>query len=149
MLASRKSESQAGEARQSISLSPEKDRYYSTRGSPFPFEGNGFDFSGGVEEKGTAALPRFFISLSNKEKEEDFMAMKGCKLPQRPKKRPKLMQKCLLVMFSFISENNWEVLFFHRCVHAHFLTLNCWLLLCMAIDGVPRSMAVRFVAREV
>ena len=87
--------------RHSMSLSPEKDRYYSTRGSLFPFEGNGFDFGGGMEEKGTTALPRFFISLSNKEKEEDFMAMKGCKLPQRPKKRPKLMQKCLLVIPSF------------------------------------------------
>ncbi|KAF7068496.1 hypothetical protein CFC21_074245 [Triticum aestivum] len=110
----RKSEAQASEARQSISLSPEKDRYYSTRGSPFPFEGNGFDFSGGVEEKGTAALPRFFISLSNKEKEEDFLAMKGCKLPQRPKKRPKLMQKCLLTVcpgawLSDLSHERYEV----------------------------------------
>jgi len=41
-------------------------------------------------------FPRFFVSLSNKEKEEDFMAMKGCKLPQRPKKRSKHLQKCLL-----------------------------------------------------
>ncbi|KAK1313840.1 hypothetical protein QJS10_CPA06g01565 [Acorus calamus] len=32
----------------------------------------------------------------SKEKEEDFMAMKGCKLPQRPKKRAKFIQKCLL-----------------------------------------------------
>ncbi|KAG8061337.1 hypothetical protein GUJ93_ZPchr0003g16936 [Zizania palustris] len=100
--------------RQSISLSPEKDRYYSTRGSPFPFEGNGFDFGGGMEEKGTTALPRFFISLSNKEKEEDFMAMKGCKLPQRPKKRPKLMQKCLLMVMpgawlSDLSHERYEV----------------------------------------
>lgn len=41
--------------------------------------------------------PRLFISLSSKEKEEDFMAMKGCKLPQRPKKRAKLLQKSLVV----------------------------------------------------
>ncbi|XP_051177592.1 uncharacterized protein [Lolium perenne] len=94
----RKSEALVGETRQSISVSPDKDRYYSTRGSPFTFEGNGFEFNGGVEEKGNTALPRFFISLSNKEKEEDFMVMKGCKLPQRPKKRPKLMQKCLLTV---------------------------------------------------
>lgn len=94
----RKSDSLMNEFKHSVALSPDKDRYYSTRGSPFPFEGNGFDFCGGAEEKGTTALPRFFIALSNKEKEEDFMAMKGCKLPQRPKKRPKLMQKCLLVM---------------------------------------------------
>lgn len=54
---------------------------------------------GGEERVGAAAtvMPRFFISLSNKEKEEDFLAMKGCKLPQRPKKRPKILQKSLLV----------------------------------------------------
>lgn len=113
-LHSRKSEAQASENRQSMSLSPEKDRYYSTRGSPFHFEGNGFDFNGGVEEKGTTALPRFFISLSNKEKEEDFMVMKGCKLPQRPKKRPKLMQKSLLMVcpgawLSDLSHERYEV----------------------------------------
>lgn len=41
--------------------------------------------------------PKLFLSLSSKEKEEDFMAMKGCKLPQRPKKRAKFLQKSLLV----------------------------------------------------
>nr|CAB3497980.1 unnamed protein product [Digitaria exilis] len=110
----RKSDSQANEYKQSMTLSPEKDRYYSTRGSPFPFEGNGFDFGGLTEEKGTTALPRFFIALSNKEKEEDFMAMKGCKLPQRPKKRPKLMQKCLHMVspgawLSDLSHERYEV----------------------------------------
>uniref|UniRef100_A0A0D9W0F1 Uncharacterized protein n=1 Tax=Leersia perrieri TaxID=77586 RepID=A0A0D9W0F1_9ORYZ len=110
----RKTEPLVSDNRHSMSLSPEKDRYYSTRGSPFPFEGNGFDFVGGMEEKGTTALPRFFISLSNKEKEEDFMAMKGCKLPQRPKKRPKLMQKCLLMVspgawLSDLSHERYEV----------------------------------------
>ncbi|RLN18205.1 uncharacterized protein C2845_PM02G46030 [Panicum miliaceum] len=111
---SRKSDSQANEYKKSMALSPEKDWYYSTRGSPFPFEGNGFDFGGLTEEKGTTALPRFFIALSNKEKEEDFMAMKGCKLPQRPKKRPKLMQKCLLMVspgawLSDLSHERYEV----------------------------------------
>ncbi|KAG6527850.1 hypothetical protein ZIOFF_009984 [Zingiber officinale] len=48
------------------------------------------------ERASAASLPRFFISLSNKEKEEDFMVMKGCKLPQRPKKRSKFVQKCIL-----------------------------------------------------
>ncbi|KAK3149006.1 hypothetical protein QOZ80_3AG0211650 [Eleusine coracana subsp. coracana] len=110
----RKSDSLVNEYKQSIALSPDKDRYYSTRGSPFPFEGNGFDFGGGTEEKGTTALPRFFIALSNKEKEEDFMAMKGCKLPHRPKKRPKLMQKCLLMVspgawLSDLSHERYEV----------------------------------------
>ncbi|KAL6636724.1 hypothetical protein ACP70R_024296 [Stipagrostis hirtigluma subsp. patula] len=109
-----KSDSLVNEYKQSMALSPEKDRYYSTRGSPFPFEGNGFDVGGGTEEKGSTALPRFFIALSNKEKEEDFMAMKGCKLPQRPKKRPKLMQKCLLMVspgswLSDLSHERYEV----------------------------------------
>jgi len=97
-----------------MALSPEKDKYYTTRGSPFPFEGNGFDFGTITEDKGTTSLPRFFIALSNKEKEEDFMAMKGSKLPQRPKKRPKLMQKCLLMVspgawLSDLSHERYEV----------------------------------------
>ncbi|KZV37297.1 nuclear transcription factor Y subunit gamma-like [Dorcoceras hygrometricum] len=37
--------------------------------------------------------PKFVIALTNKEKEEDFMAIKGSKLPQRPKKRAKLIQR--------------------------------------------------------
>ncbi|KAL3534097.1 hypothetical protein ACH5RR_002558 [Cinchona calisaya] len=42
--------------------------------------------------------PKVCIALTSKEKEEDFMAMKGCKLPQRPKKRPKLIQRTLLLV---------------------------------------------------
>ncbi|KAF5796893.1 hypothetical protein HanXRQr2_Chr08g0357171 [Helianthus annuus] len=41
---------------------------------------------------------RLFTTLSSKEKEEDFMAMKGCKLPQRSKKRAKMIQRTLLAM---------------------------------------------------
>ncbi|ONM10524.1 hypothetical protein ZEAMMB73_Zm00001d034534 [Zea mays] len=109
---SRKSDSLVNEYRHSMALSLEKDKYYTTRGSPF--DGNGFDFGSIAEEKGTTALPRFFVALSNKEKEEDFMAMKGCKLPQRPKKRPKLMQKCLLMVspgawLSDLSHERYEV----------------------------------------
>jgi hypothetical protein len=44
--------------------------------------------------------PKFVIALTNKEKEEDFMAIKGSKLPQRPKKRAKLIQRTLNVSFS-------------------------------------------------
>ncbi|KAJ6379902.1 hypothetical protein OIU76_016539 [Salix suchowensis] len=40
--------------------------------------------------------PKLYTTLSSKEKEEDFMAMKGCKLPQRPKKRAKIIQRSLL-----------------------------------------------------
>uniref|UniRef100_A0A2P2L6H3 Uncharacterized protein MANES_09G140800 n=2 Tax=Rhizophora mucronata TaxID=61149 RepID=A0A2P2L6H3_RHIMU len=82
-----------------LSRSPEKeDRYYTTRGSV------------GVEESGKVAMecnngeekgfvwPKLYITLSSKEKEEDFMAMKGCKLPQRPKKRAKVIQRSLLLV---------------------------------------------------
>lgn len=54
------------------------------------------DHPTGNDRKGFV-WPRLYISLSSKEKEEDFMAMKGCKLPQRPKKRAKLLQKSLVV----------------------------------------------------
>lgn len=41
--------------------------------------------------------PRICIPLSRKEKEEDFLAMKGTKLPHRPKKRPKAVERTLQV----------------------------------------------------
>ncbi|KAL5720273.1 hypothetical protein ACHQM5_012952 [Ranunculus cassubicifolius] len=87
------------ENRNSQSCSPEKeDRYYTTRGSLLGFEDNAKMFiETGVEDKGFV-WPRLFISLSNKEKEEDFLAMKGCKPPQRPKKRAKLIQRSLLLV---------------------------------------------------
>ncbi|KZV37220.1 Gamma vacuolar processing enzyme [Dorcoceras hygrometricum] len=48
-------------------------------------------------------LPKFVIALTNKEKEEDFMAIKGSKLPQRPKKRGKNIQRNL----SLVSPGAW------------------------------------------
>ncbi|RWW54153.1 hypothetical protein BHE74_00039282, partial [Ensete ventricosum] len=39
--------------------------------------------------------PRIYVSLSRKEKEDDFLAMKGTKLPQRPKKRAKNIDRTL------------------------------------------------------
>ncbi|XP_042515524.1 uncharacterized protein LOC122089858 isoform X2 [Macadamia integrifolia] len=42
---------------------------------------------------------RIYVSLSRKEKEDDFLAMKGTKLPQRPKKRPKNIDKTLQYCF--------------------------------------------------
>lgn len=42
-------------------------------------------------------MPRIYTTLSRKEKEEDFMAMKGTKLPQRPKRRPKIIEKTVSV----------------------------------------------------
>jgi hypothetical protein len=40
-------------------------------------------------------LSLIYISLSRKEKDGDFLAMKGTKLPQRPKKRAKNVDKTL------------------------------------------------------
>ncbi|PKA52540.1 hypothetical protein AXF42_Ash001520 [Apostasia shenzhenica] len=105
VLTLRRSDSAGSESAKprSASVSPDKeDRFYPTRGS-LAAAGDeicgGGGVGGGEERVGSAAMvmPRFFISLSNKEKEEDFMAMKGCKLPQRPKKRSKILQKSLLV----------------------------------------------------
>jgi len=48
-------------------------------------------------------LPRIYTTLSRKEKEEDFMAMKGTKLPQRPKRRPKNVEKAV----NFICPGAW------------------------------------------
>ncbi|XP_061350247.1 uncharacterized protein LOC133295427 [Gastrolobium bilobum] len=47
-------------------------------------------------EERAMVWPKLYITLSSKEKEEDFLAMKGCKLPQRPKKRAKIIQRSLL-----------------------------------------------------
>ncbi|KAK9742051.1 hypothetical protein RND81_03G145100 [Saponaria officinalis] len=47
--------------------------------------------------------PKFMIALTNKEKEEDFMAIKGSKLPQRPKKRAKFIQRTL----NLVSPGGW------------------------------------------
>lgn len=47
--------------------------------------------------------PRILISLSRKEKEDDFLILKGTKPPQRPKKRPKVVEKAL----HFCMPGNW------------------------------------------
>ncbi|XP_057479364.1 uncharacterized protein LOC130766701 isoform X2 [Actinidia eriantha] len=80
------------------SSSPEKeDRYYTTRGSIGLDENNKFFMEAREDNnRGGVVWPKLYVSLSSKEKEEDFMAMKGCKLPHRPKKRAKLIQRTLL-----------------------------------------------------
>lgn len=89
--------------RKSSVLSPEKeDRYYTTRGS-LGLDDNGKVLIDNTKEDKGLVWPKLFITLSSKEKEEDFMAMKGCKPPQRPKKRAKLIQKTLLVSLLNIS----------------------------------------------
>ncbi|KAG6639551.1 flocculation protein FLO11-like isoform X1 [Carya illinoinensis] len=58
--------------------------------------------------------PRIYIALSRKEKEDDFLAMKGTKLSQRPKKRAKNIDKALQYCFpgmwlSDLTRNRYEV----------------------------------------
>ena len=81
-------------------ISAEKeDRYYATRGSAcLGLDDNAkMLMDQQVKEDTGIVWPRLFPTLSSKEKEQDFMAMKGCKLPQRPKKRAKLIQRSILV----------------------------------------------------
>ncbi|KAI3468151.1 hypothetical protein Pfo_024814 [Paulownia fortunei] len=59
--------------------------------------------SSGGDTIATVWPPKFVISLTNKEKEEDFMAIKGSKLPQRPKKRAKFIQRTL----NLVSPGAW------------------------------------------
>lgn len=66
---------------------------------------------GGSSEKGGSSSgsepvaviwpPKFVLGLTNKEKEEDFLAIKGSKLPHRPKKRAKFIQRTLNVSLLF------------------------------------------------
>ncbi|EPS59780.1 hypothetical protein M569_15024, partial [Genlisea aurea] len=84
----------------SSSFSPDKeDRYYTTRNSGAFDEGHNKSlFVNPIDENKKAIWPKLLITLSSKEKEEDFMAMKGCKPPQRPKKRAKLVQRTILAV---------------------------------------------------
>ncbi|KAJ6354412.1 hypothetical protein OIU77_005095 [Salix suchowensis] len=61
--------------------------------------------SGGSGEEAQPPVwpPKFVIALTNKEKEEDFFAFKGSKLPQRPKKRAKFIQRTL----NLVSPGAW------------------------------------------
>lgn len=43
--------------------------------------------------------PKFSVSLSRRELEEDFTAMTGRRLPRKPKKRPRIIQKQLDTLF--------------------------------------------------
>lgn len=47
--------------------------------------------------------PKFIVSLTRKEKEDDFFAIKGTKLPVRPKRRSKHLEKAV----TFISPGAW------------------------------------------
>ncbi|XP_022951617.1 uncharacterized protein LOC111454377 [Cucurbita moschata] len=86
--------------------SPEKraacnhGNHHKSRGSESEREKEGSSSGGG---EGGVWLPEFVIALTNKEKEEDFMAIKGCKPPLRPKKRPKIIQRTI----NLVSPGTW------------------------------------------
>ncbi|KAI7990000.1 hypothetical protein LOK49_LG13G02270 [Camellia lanceoleosa] len=66
-------------------------------------KGGGGTSSGGSDAIPAVWPPKFVIALTNKEKEEDFIAFKGSKLPQRPKKRAKFIQRTL----NLVSPGGW------------------------------------------
>ncbi|KAG6533310.1 hypothetical protein ZIOFF_007177 [Zingiber officinale] len=74
------------------------DIYANTESSKCPFE---IEMASAGEKLNLDKFewPRIYISLSRKEKEDDFLAMKGTKLPHRPKKRPKNIEKALQYCF--------------------------------------------------
>ncbi|XP_039045469.1 uncharacterized protein LOC120185270 isoform X2 [Hibiscus syriacus] len=90
--------------RKVLSSAEKEDRYYATKGSSAVglVDENGKitvdSINNGEDKKGRIVWPKLYITLSSKEKEEDFMAMKGCKPPQRPKKRAKIIQRSLLLV---------------------------------------------------
>ncbi|KAK8695358.1 hypothetical protein V6N13_000523 [Hibiscus sabdariffa] len=96
-------------ARSALASAEKEDRYYSTRGSGSLMLDEHHDnntkalMDQRVKEDKRIVWPRLLTTLSNKEKEQDFMAMKGCKLPQRPKKRAKLIQRSILL----VSPGTW------------------------------------------
>nr|GMD26118.1 uncharacterized protein LOC109152362 [Ipomoea batatas] len=95
--------SSAHESRKATTSSPEKeDRYYTTRGS-VGLDDHSKLLANSKEEKKKFVWPKLLVTLSSKEKEEDFLAMKGTKLPQRPKKRAKLIQRTILL----VSPGTW------------------------------------------
>lgn len=53
------------------------------------------------------ALPRVVTQLTRKEKEEDWFAMTGTKLPHRPQRRPKAVERDLHNLFP--GQGLWEV----------------------------------------
>ncbi|URD74313.1 hypothetical protein MUK42_07789 [Musa troglodytarum] len=76
------------------------------RGGTSPERERGVEAGGSASMDGAqkaAAWPKLALSLTNKEKEEDFLVFKGSKLPQRPKKRAKLLQRTI----NLVSPGAW------------------------------------------
>ncbi|XP_044483726.1 uncharacterized protein LOC123209665 isoform X2 [Mangifera indica] len=97
-----------------VSSPRREDRCYTTRGSLGLVESGKVMMDHLKEDNRTLVWPKLFITLSSKEKEEDFMTMKGCKPSQRPKKRAKLIQRSILlvspgVWLSDLCQERYEV----------------------------------------
>ncbi|KAI3804668.1 hypothetical protein L1987_26386 [Smallanthus sonchifolius] len=78
----------------------EKNNYNGGGGGGSASSETAHDSKKGGSSPGNEAVPivwppKFVIGLTNKEKEEDFLAIKGSKLPQRPKKRAKFIQRTI------------------------------------------------------
>ncbi|XP_062180741.1 uncharacterized protein LOC133885110 [Phragmites australis] len=84
--------------------SPDRERpgrgNNNNNGAPPTFPDDNKGSSSGSE--GTI-WPNFAITLTNREKEEDFWVFKGSKLPQRPKKRAKVIQRTV----NFVCPGTW------------------------------------------
>eukprot|EP00250_Pteridium_aquilinum_P016903 c23355_g1_i2 orf=276-1385(+) len=61
--------------------------------------------AGGNEAKMELVWPKFVIALSRKEKEEDFLMLKGSKLPQRPKCRTKAVERAV----NYCTPGSWLI----------------------------------------
>lgn len=66
----------------------------------------------------TFEWPRILLQLSRKEKEDDFLIMKGTKLSQRPKKWSKYVEKVLQVGKTVDTCCQFIVILFSVCTQA-------------------------------
>ncbi|KAK4762626.1 hypothetical protein SAY86_008394 [Trapa natans] len=113
----RRSPDPLGNKRKSFQHSPGKeDRFCATRGSMTTDENGKVLLDHNAEDdKGVVLWPKLFLSLSSKEKENDFMAFRGRKPSRRPKRRAKLTQKSVLLAcpgtwLSDLSSERYEVM---------------------------------------
>ncbi|KAK3138130.1 hypothetical protein QOZ80_5AG0364950 [Eleusine coracana subsp. coracana] len=83
--------------------SPERDRTGRCNNNNEPPPTFPDDKKGSSSGSEGSIWPKFAITLTNREKEEDFLVFKGSKLPQRPKKRAKVIQRTV----NFVCPGTW------------------------------------------
>ncbi|KAK4388770.1 hypothetical protein Sango_2214000 [Sesamum angolense] len=91
--------------------------------------------------------PKFVIALTNKEKEEDFLAIKGSKLPQRPKKRAKFIQRTLNCEGHVGAVMLVDVAFFAR-IHVRLVVGESWCLVMRFDPGTIRGQGEESLQEE-